>query len=180
MRKDLDDLLCQRYPLIFAERNLLKTQTCMCWGFSCGDGWYGLIDALCERLQFATDHNHAPQVVAMQVKEKFGELCFYPRATPSPEQQGMIQLAEALSARICDQCASPGKTLVHNFWHTTRCAEHAPEDAVSQDIFIAEQERRRTCRHKLSEMVAQCDKEALPPVDMAEWDAAPPTGKEIL
>ena len=97
----------------------------------------------------------------------------------SPEQQGMIQLAEALSARICDQCGSTGKTLVQKLWHMTRCAEHAPEGAISQDIFIAEQERR-VRRHKLSEMVAQCDKDAPPPVDMAEWDAAPPTDKEIL
>ncbi len=142
MRKDLDDLLCQRYPRIFADRNLPMTHTCMCWGFSCGDGWFDLIDALCERLQFATDHNHAPQVVAAQVKEKFGELCFYPRTTPSPEQWGMLTLAEALSVRICDQCGKPGQTLVYNFWHMTRCPDHAPEGAVPRDEFIAVRERR--------------------------------------
>jgi hypothetical protein len=30
--KELDELLCQRYPLIFAERHLSQMQTCMCWG----------------------------------------------------------------------------------------------------------------------------------------------------
>jgi hypothetical protein len=40
MRKELDDLLCQRYPLIFSERNMSMKETCMCWGFSCGDGWF--------------------------------------------------------------------------------------------------------------------------------------------
>jgi hypothetical protein len=178
MRNDLDDLLCQRYPLIFADRRRSTKESCMGWGFSCGDGWFGLIEALCERLQFATDHNHAPQIVAAQVKEKFGELCFYPRTTPFPEQTGMIIFAEAMSAGICDQCGKPGQTLVYNFWHMTRCPEHAPEGAVPRDEFIAEREQAR--RHKLSALVAQCDKDAPPPADMAAWDAAPPTGKEIL
>ena len=178
MRKDLDDLLCQRYPLIFADRSRSIKESCMGWGFACGDGWFDLIDSLCERLQFWTDHNHAPQIVAAQVKEKFGELCFYTRTTPSPEQTGMIIFAEAMSARICEQCGKPGKTLVYNFWHMTRCPEHAPEGAVPRDEFVAEHERKR--RNALSDMVAQCDKDAPPPADMAEWDAAPPTGKETL
>ena len=57
----------------------------------------------------------------------------------------------------------------------TRSAE-ADIDAILD--FIAEREQVR--RHKLSAMVAQCDKDAPPPADMAAWDAAPPTGKEIL
>ena len=69
MKKELDALLCSRYPLIFADRHAPMTQSCMYWGFSCGDGWFDLIDTLCARLQFATDHNKAPQVVATQVKE---------------------------------------------------------------------------------------------------------------
>ena len=77
MKKELDALLCSRYPLIFADRHAPMTQSCMYWGFSCGDGWFDLIDTLCARLQFATDHNKAPQVVATQVKEKWGMLCFY-------------------------------------------------------------------------------------------------------
>ena len=49
----------------------------MCWGFSCGDGWYLLIDRLCSSLQWDTDTNKYPQVVATQVKEKYGTLRFY-------------------------------------------------------------------------------------------------------
>lgn len=137
MKKELDELLCQRYPLIFAERDLSMKETSMCWGFTCGDGWFDLIDALCERLQFWTDRNGAPQVVATQVKEKWGELNFYPRSA-SKEQWGMIWMAEAMSARICDQCGKPGKTLVHGHWHMTRCAEHAPEGAVATEAYYAQ------------------------------------------
>jgi len=137
MKKELDALLCQRYPLIFSERHLSQMETCMCWGIDCGDGWFDLIDTLCERLQFWTDRNKAPQVVAIQVKEKFGTLRFYSRGAISQEQRGMIYMAEAMSARICDQCGKPGQTLVHEFLHMTRCAEHAPEGAITQEAFIA-------------------------------------------
>lgn len=139
MKKELDALLCERYPLIFAERNLSMKQTCMFWGIACGDGWFDLIDTLCERLQFWTDHNKAPQVVAVQVKEKWGELCFYP-SHANEEQWGMIWMAEAMSARICDQCGKPGQTLVHGFWHLTRCADHAPEGAITQAADLAQRE----------------------------------------
>lgn len=138
MKAELDALLCERYPLIFAERNLPMTNTCMCWGFACGDGWFDLIDALCERLQFWTDRNHAPQVVARQVKEKWGALCFYPRGSASQKQWGMIWMAEAMSARICDQCGKPGQAVVFDFWHITRCAEHAPEGSVPKGEFLAQ------------------------------------------
>jgi hypothetical protein len=50
MREELDAKLCEKYPLLFRDRNAPMTQTCMCWGFCCGDGWYNLIDMLCAHL----------------------------------------------------------------------------------------------------------------------------------
>lgn len=50
MRKELDEALCAKYPLIFSDRNKPMTETAMCWGFCCGDGWYNLIDTLCHLL----------------------------------------------------------------------------------------------------------------------------------
>ena len=47
MRKELDEALCAKYPLIFKNRNAPMTETAMCWGFDCGDGWYNIIDVLC-------------------------------------------------------------------------------------------------------------------------------------
>jgi hypothetical protein len=50
MTKDLDNLLCAKYPEIFRDRHAPMNQTCMCWGFDCGDGWFALIDTLCASL----------------------------------------------------------------------------------------------------------------------------------
>ena len=47
MRRELDEALCAKYPLIFKDRNENMQHTAMCWGFSHGDGWYNIIDTLC-------------------------------------------------------------------------------------------------------------------------------------
>ena len=50
MRRELDEALCAKYPLIFRDRNAPMTQTAMCWGICTGDGWYNIIDVLCGML----------------------------------------------------------------------------------------------------------------------------------
>jgi len=47
MREELDAKLVEKYPLIFKNRYASMQETAMCWGFSCGDGWYNIIDVLC-------------------------------------------------------------------------------------------------------------------------------------
>ena len=47
MRKELDEALCAKYPLIFRDRHENMQVTAMCWGFECGDGWYNIINTLC-------------------------------------------------------------------------------------------------------------------------------------
>lgn len=111
MQQELDDLLCGRYPKIFAQR-VLPADGTMARGFEgIGDGWFVLIDTLCAVLQYETDCSGAPQVVAQQVKYKMGGLRF---ATfeASESQRGAIALAVALSERTCEAC---GSTVLGNF-----------------------------------------------------------------
>lgn len=138
MSPELDALLCQRYPKIFADRHASMQKTCMCWGFSCGDGWFDIVDAICARLQHMTDHEGAPQVVASQVKEKFGSLCFYvQRATEAQFEE--IQRIAGRSNRICEVCSAPGARVVAGGWHQVRCAEHTPAGALSFSQYAAKQ-----------------------------------------
>ena len=124
MDTELQGQLFQRYPAIFAERTLPNTETSMCWGITTGNGWFHLIDGLCARLQWETDHSDAPQVVATQVKEKFGTLRFY-RRHASERQLAMIDLAYELSGRICDVCGAPGTTGRVGRMVATRCGVHS-------------------------------------------------------
>jgi hypothetical protein len=55
MEKKLDELLCKKYPKLFRDRNAPMTQTCMCWGFSHGDGWFNIISNLCANIQAHID-----------------------------------------------------------------------------------------------------------------------------
>lgn len=55
MRDELDKQLCEQYPKIFAQRNLPMSETCMCWGFAHGDGWFNIIAALCGAIQWHID-----------------------------------------------------------------------------------------------------------------------------
>ena len=52
MRRELDETLCAKYPLIFKDRNADMRTTAMCWGLECGDGWYNIIDTLCGLLTY--------------------------------------------------------------------------------------------------------------------------------
>jgi len=105
MKKELQEKLFKKYPKIFAQRYLSMEQTAMCWGIDTGDGWYWLIDQLCEYLQFQTDNNKSPQVEASQVKEKFGGLRFYVSGADD-RQYSAIRFAEFLSYSICEDCGT--------------------------------------------------------------------------
>lgn len=121
MNKELEQKLFDKYPKIFVEKDLPMSQTCMCWGIKTGDGWYDLLDKLCYSLQWWTDKNGHPQVVATQVKEKFGTLRFYTRGV-SDFQDGMVTFAESMSGRICEKCGKPGE-IQRGGWVSVRCPE---------------------------------------------------------
>lgn len=126
MRQELTEKLHASYPAIFPKRI----------GFACGDGWFDLIDQLCERLQFDIEHNKQPQIVAVEAKEKFGGLRFYVDGA-TDRQRGMIDFACALSHRICDQCGGPGRHVIADFYEMTRCAAHTPPGAMTAEEFEA-------------------------------------------
>ena len=77
MKEELEKMLFERYPKIFGNKDKPMTETCMCWGIECPDSWFDMLDSLCKALQWDTDKNDYPQIVADQVKEKFGTLRFY-------------------------------------------------------------------------------------------------------
>ena len=119
-----------RSPKIFADRNSPMTETCMCWGFDCGDGWFGIIDLLCGEIQNHIDWKNRDkevvhQVVAEQVKEKFGTLRFYTRGGDD-YIDGMITMAEAMSRITCETCGKPGQRYGDG-WVRTLCEEHEQE-----------------------------------------------------
>jgi len=113
MTEALDSYLVEKYPKIFKNRYSDMKNTAMCWGFEHNDGWFWLIDQLCNSIQKYIDNNNTyrgddkkiPQVVATQVKEKYGSLCFYYSGGDS-EIDGMVRFAETMSSNICERCGT--------------------------------------------------------------------------
>lgn len=126
MKAELDKLLCELHPKIFELRGSNVERSTMEWGFECGDGWFHLLDELCTHVQKHVDQQGIKQVVARQVKQKYGELRFY-HSYGDDVVDLMVQNAEALSVQICEKCGRPGARVESsNSWLQIRCAEHSP------------------------------------------------------
>jgi hypothetical protein len=132
MKKELQDKLYEKYPKIFKQKDDDMTTTCLCWGLECGDGWFDLIERLCDSLQFHTDNNNYPQVEATQVKEKFGTLSFY---TSGADEylSGYINFAESMSATICETCGTNQNVTQTKGWIKTICKKCLEEKEKKDD-----------------------------------------------
>jgi len=82
MKKELEMKLVRKYPFIFKDYGGDMRDTCMHWGLECGEGWYNLLDEMCENVTTLIGDKDI-EVIAEQVKEKFGGLRFY-YSTNSP------------------------------------------------------------------------------------------------
>ena len=136
MRLELDKQLCEKYPKMMVNRNKNMQETCMCWGFECGDGWFNILDQLMSNIQHHIDWNNqnfekgytqykqVAQVTLDQVKEKFGTLRFY-YTGGDDIIDGMVRMAESMSGVTCEECGNPGERRGGGWVHTfcTPCEE---------------------------------------------------------
>jgi hypothetical protein len=131
MKKELDEYLCKTYPKMMVNRNKPMQETAMCWGFSCGDGWFPILNQLMGNIQHHLDWKNrteevVPQVTLDQVKEKFGTLRFY-YSGGDDVVSGMVRMAESMSGVTCETCGKPG-TSTGGSWIKTACVEHGGQD----------------------------------------------------
>lgn len=140
MKEELELKLVAKYPKILKDYKGDMMQTCMAWGLETGDGWYDLLDECMGKMQLICDLASTPenrvQVVAEQIKSKFGTLRFYYRVEGlenlDPEKSKIIwniisdieNKADSMSGRTCEICGKHGKT-EGNGWVTTLCEEHS-------------------------------------------------------
>ena len=122
MKPELDKKLVKAFPLLYGDRNAPMQSTAMCWGFP-GDGWFNIIWDLSSKLepliQKFIDENQDTELYpkAAQVKEKYGGLSFY-MTCGSDEIFDLIEEAEALSYKTCEECGKPGEERGGGWIHT--------------------------------------------------------------
>ena len=130
MRKELDEALCRNFPNLYSRRHGDPRDTCMCFGFECGDGWYDLIreaSRKIEELILELPEADREGVFAEQVKEKFAGLRLYMSGMPTQiysRVQEVIREAEKKSFETCERCGKPGELYTGGWLHTL-CPEHA-------------------------------------------------------
>lgn len=129
MTPEKDTVLRQKYPKIFRKPEHASEPFDL-WGFECNDGWFELIDTLCNRIQKHVDYRTSVtqdpdelehiQVVAQQVKEKFGGLRFYV-VGGDDITEALINFAESVSFKVCETCGNQGSKKTIGTWIHTSC-----------------------------------------------------------
>lgn len=113
--------LISEHPSIFIEyKNRDKYQDPIAWyGIECGDGWLNLLSDLCNEL----DEVFPDQIIARQVKQKFGTLRFYFKYTGEGDwldAHKVINKYVSQSAHICEECGNKGN-LNNSGWIKCLC-----------------------------------------------------------
>jgi hypothetical protein len=113
-------------------------------GFAIGEGWYQVIESLCNQIQGHIDwinsrrelllkdnpYNNivpelVPQVAVLQIKEKFGGLRFYYDGGDD-YIRGLVSMAEVWASKSCEVCGAPGSSRGGG-WVRTLCDHHEQE-----------------------------------------------------
>lgn len=129
MRDELEQQLVEDYPEIFELLTIEPEElddsqpvpTIMISGIAVNDGWYDLIDTLCDRLDALN-----VDCTAVQVKEKFGGLRFYVDGIEHEDERrayqasGAITFAQEMSRNICEDCGDRGE-MRRGGWIRTLC-----------------------------------------------------------
>jgi hypothetical protein len=153
MKPELEKELIEKYPKIFRVTEGRRMLPFPMFGFECGDGWYNLLNTLCFQIQSYIDwrekfnqgiiernkkedpeghinqqmlQEYIPQVVVSQVKEKFGTLRFYYDGGDE-KIDGMVTMAEAMSAVTCETCGDLGQLRGREWWYAA-CDKHTREE----------------------------------------------------
>lgn len=128
MDEELEQQLADKHPEIFSvyredtDEITSPTPPLALFGFECGDGWFDIIDSLCEVLE-----GFGVETTAVQVKEKYGGLRFYHdglRAEDEKRQEmaaGAIQMAQNMSFNVCEICGGSGEVHQQDGWYHVRC-----------------------------------------------------------
>lgn len=92
--------------------------------FECKEGWSEIIYDMCHLIQYVVDTDPlCEQVVAIQVKEKFGSLRFYYYGG-NARVRNLVEAYSHKTKTICEVCGSEGTMLKEDYWLRVRCDKH--------------------------------------------------------
>lgn len=114
MKKELQEQLFDKYPVLFERRNLSMRESCLSFGIQTDNGWYGLLSEFCEKLEKLRLTSN-PDVRIEQVKEKFGRLTIYIDNSTEDSRQLTVEYGNK-SYHVCEVTGKEGTLCVRNGW----------------------------------------------------------------
>jgi hypothetical protein len=155
MKQELDKLLCEKYPKMMVNRNKNMQETCMCWGFDCGDGWFNILDQLMGNIQHHIDWREkqrkwATEYNEMAAQAKAGNFDLFEEANKSltDEEYKNKRLAEIIAGDFRSVPESiPQVTLdqIKEKFGTLRFYYTGGDDYISGMVSLAESMTGVTC-----------------------------------
>lgn len=115
----------QKYPKLFAQKDWPPDKTCMNWCIETGNGWYEVIDKMCEELTSLINEGEeeTKDIQFTQIKEKFGILRAY-IVNGTKTAFEIIYKYEVISGTVCEDCGSKTQvTTAGHGWVVTLCKE---------------------------------------------------------
>lgn len=119
MKAELVQKFYDRWPDWFQGLTQSPMQSCLAFGFECGDGWFDLLWKMCEDIE---ELHPDDTFEVYQVKSKFGGLRFY-IGSATNEIFDRINLAEQESYKTCEACGSKESVTSEGSWVITLCKE---------------------------------------------------------
>ena len=155
MKQELDKLLCEKYPKMMVNRNKNMQETCMCWGFECGDGWYNILNQLMGSIQHHIDWREKQRKWAIEYNEmaaqaKAGNFDLFEatmKATPTDEYKEK-RLAEIVAGdfrTVPESIAQVTLDQVKEKFGTLRFYYSGGDDYISGLVSMAESMTGVTC-----------------------------------
>lgn len=99
MSPELQNSLLEKYPKIF-----IKSE-----GIFCEDGWYNIIDNLCQKIQSYVDREEDTQTRIFKITNQYGGLHINAFTDSIDAIEDYIEEAETLAATTCEYTGLPGE-----------------------------------------------------------------------
>lgn len=127
MNEKLTKALFEDFPKLYSDKDKSPSETLICFGFECSDGWEPLIRECSEKLEAINNTTtESKWIRASQVKEKFATLRFYIDTCESERMdwatiRDIISKAEDKSEITCEECSKSGRIRTSKRWMVTLC-----------------------------------------------------------
>lgn len=155
MREELDKLLCEKYPKMLVNRHGNMQETCMYWGFACGDGWFNILDRLCSNIQGHIDWKNKSRerdiaYNEMATKTKSGSFDLFEQqyaniVDTNYKEQRLAEIVEDEFRKISDPVAQVTLDQVKEKFGTLRFYYTGGDEYISGLVSMAESMSGVTC-----------------------------------